>query len=163
MGRSIEQENSFLQVLLKLIPSEVIAVFVFVQGVMPGQFWPQLAGALLLVGITPLYLFLALGVKSRTQLVVSTLSIVVWIYAMGTGPLRFVRPPYYEPWHGAVLLAVWTLVPPMLLTGGAPQTEPTAPAHGKRIPKGTPIRPAARRPSASAATQSRARSAGRRG
>ncbi len=34
---------------------------------------------------------------------------------MGAGPLRFVRPPYYEPWHGAVALAVWTLVPPMFL------------------------------------------------
>lgn len=116
MGRSIEQENSFLQVLLKLIPSEVIAVFIFVQGVMPGEFWPHFIMAVALIGLTPLYLSLAAGVKSRTQLVLSTLSMVVWIYAMGTGPLRFVRPPYYEPWHGAVLLAVWTLVPPMLLT-----------------------------------------------
>ena len=116
MGRAIEQENSFLQVLLKLIPSEVIAVFVFVQGVIPGEFWPHFIVALVLVGMTPLYLSYAAGVKSRAQLLLSTLSMVVWIYAMGTGPLRFVKPPYYEPWHGAVLLAVWTLVPPMLIT-----------------------------------------------
>lgn len=127
MGRSIEQENSFLQVLLKLIPSEVIAVFIFVQGVMPGAFWPHFIVAVVLVALTPLYLSRAAGVQSRSQLVLSTASMVVWIYAMGTGPLRFVRPPYYEPWHGAVLLAVWTLVPPMLLTqrpeppGGAVQ------------------------------------------
>jgi hypothetical protein len=121
MGRSIEQENSFLQVLLKLIPSEVIAVFIFVQGVMPGLFWPHFAMAVVLVALTPMYLSLAAGVKSRAQLVLSTLSMVVWIYAMGTGPLRFVRPPYYEPWHGAVLLAVWTLVPPMLLAQKAEQ------------------------------------------
>jgi hypothetical protein len=150
-------------VLLKLIPSEVIAVFVFIQGVMPGQFWPHFVAALLLVGITPLYLSLALGVKSRTQLVVSTLSIVVWIYAMGTGPLRFVQPPYYEPWHGAVLLAVWTLVPPMLLTRGASETEPAVRPGTKRIPKGRPVRTASRRPSAAAPAQSRARSADRRG
>ncbi|HET6451098.1 MAG TPA: hypothetical protein VFI08_07285 [Spirochaetia bacterium] len=116
MGRAIEQENSFLQVLLKLIPSEVIAVFVFVQGVLPGTFWPHLVLAVVLIGLTPLYLYYAQGVKARSQLVLSTLSLVVWIYAMGTGPLRFVKPPYYEPWHGAVVLAVWTLVPPMLLT-----------------------------------------------
>jgi hypothetical protein len=42
MGRSIEQENTYLQVLLKLIPSEVIAVFVFIQGVMPTVFLPHL-------------------------------------------------------------------------------------------------------------------------
>jgi hypothetical protein len=71
----------------------------------------------MLVAITPLYLSRAMGVRSRIQLVVSTISLVVWIYAMGVGPLRFVRAPFYEPWHGAVALAVWTLVPPMLLSG----------------------------------------------
>jgi hypothetical protein len=125
MGRAIEQENSFLQVLLKLIPSEVIAVFIFVQGVMPGEFWPHFIMAVVLVALTPLYLSRAAGVQSRAQLVLSTLSMVVWIYAMGTGPLRFVHPPYYEPWHGAVLLAVWTLVPPMLLTQKADQANDT--------------------------------------
>jgi hypothetical protein len=118
MGRAIEQENSFLQVLLKLIPSEVIAVFVFIQGVMPRQLLPHLVVTLLLVAITPVYLSWAAGVRSRPQLVISTLSLVVWIYAMGMGPLRFVRPPFYEPWHGAVALAIWTLVPPMFLAYG---------------------------------------------
>ena len=142
MGRAIEQENSFLQVLLKLIPSEVIAVFIFVQGVMPGKLWPHLIMTVVLIGLTPLYLSMAAGVKSRTQLVLSTLSMMVWIYAMGTGPLRFVRPPYYEPWHGAVLLAVWTLVPPMLLTQKPDQPE------GARRPHrtATPTRSRKRRP-----------------
>ena len=116
MGRAIERENSFLQVLLKLIPSEVIAVFIFVQGVMPRVLLPHLVIALLLVCITPVYLYWAGGVRSRPQLVISTLSLLVWVYAMGVGPFRFVRPPYYEPWHGAVALAVWTLIPPMFLS-----------------------------------------------
>lgn len=119
MSRAIEGDNSFLQVLLKLIPSEVIAVFIFIQGVMPRVFLPHLFVALLLIAITPLYLARATGVRSRAQLVVSTLSLVVWIYAMGAGPLRFVHAPWYEPWHGAVALAVWTLVPPMFLAGTA--------------------------------------------
>ena len=115
MSRSIDAQNSFLQVLLKLIPSEVIAVFIFVQGVLPRNLTPHLVVTILLVAITPLYLSRAMGVHSRIQLVVSTISLVVWIYAMGVGPLRFLRAPFYEPWHGAVALAVWTLVPPMLL------------------------------------------------
>jgi hypothetical protein len=117
MSRSIDADNSFLQVLLKLIPSEVIAVFVFVQGVLPRVLTPHLVVTILLVAITPLYLSRAMGVRSRIQLVVSTVSLVVWIYAMGAGPLRFVHAPFYEPWHGAVALAVWTLVPPMFLAG----------------------------------------------
>ncbi|HUI70127.1 MAG TPA: hypothetical protein VL354_06370 [Spirochaetia bacterium] len=116
MGRTIEQENSFLQVLLKLIPSEIIAVFVFIQGVMPPAVLPHVVVAALLIAITPVYLARVSHVSSRTQLVVSTLSLVIWIYAIGIGPLRFVPRPWYEPWHGAVALAVWTLVPPIFLT-----------------------------------------------
>ena len=119
MSRAIDADNSFMQVLLKLIPSEVIAVFIFVQGVLPRHLAPHLVVTLLLVAITPLYLSRAMGVRSRAQLVVSTISLVVWIYAMGAGPLRFLRAPYYEPWHGAVALAVWTLVPPMFMAGQA--------------------------------------------
>jgi hypothetical protein len=127
VSRSIDKENSFVQVLLKLIPSEVIAVFIFVQGVMP-----RLLVALLLVAITPLYLSRAMGVRSRVQLVVSTISLVVWIYAMGAGPLRFVRAPWYEPWHGAVALAVWTLVPPMFLARKPVEGRSRRPRRAKR-------------------------------
>ena len=91
MGRTIEQENSFLQVLLKLIPSEIIAVFVFIQGVMPPAVLPHVVVAALLIAITPVYLARVSHVSSRTQLVVSTLSLVIWIYAIGIGPL--VRAP----------------------------------------------------------------------
>ena len=133
MSRSIETDrSSFLEVLLKLIPSEVIAVHVFIQGVMPRVFWPTFVVFLLLVGITPLYLYWAMGVRSRPQLVVSTLSLVVWIYALGQGPFRFMRAPWWEPWYGSVLLALWTLVPPMFLTRAEPQPAPRAPAKASK-------------------------------
>jgi hypothetical protein len=117
MSRGIESgENSFLQVLLKLIPSEVIAVFIFIQGVMPQRLWPHMIAVMVLLAITPLYLSRVMGVRSKPQLIVSTLSLAVWIYAMRGGPVQFIRPPFYEPWYGAVLLAIWTLVPPMFLS-----------------------------------------------
>jgi hypothetical protein len=116
MGRAIKREdNSFIEALLKLIPSEIIAVFIFLQGVLPERLIPHLVISLLLIGITPLYLYTAMGVRSAGQLVVSTLSMVVWIYALGQGPVRFLEAPIYEPWYGSVILAMWTLVPPMLL------------------------------------------------
>jgi hypothetical protein len=116
MGRAIKREdNSFIKALLKLIPSEIIAVFIFLQGVLPDRLVPHLVISLLLVGITPLYLYTAMGVRSRGQLAVSTLSMAVWIYALGQGPVRFLEAPLYEPWYGSVILAMWTLVPPMLL------------------------------------------------
>ncbi len=120
-----------MQTLLKLIPSEIIAVHVFIQGVMPRLLAPNLVISLLLVAITPAYLRWAMGVRSRAQLAISTVSLVVWIYALGQGPFRFMRPPWYEPWYGSVLLALWTLVPPMFLTAqGSAQPEPR-PARGR--------------------------------
>ncbi len=117
MGRTVDPEsNSYLQVLLKLIPSEVIAVFVFIQGVMPRLLAPHLIVTALLLAITPLYLSRVMGVTSRPQLVISTLSLAVWIYAIRGGPVQFIPYPWYQPWYGAVLLAIWTLIPPMVLT-----------------------------------------------
>lgn len=119
MGRAIKRSgDSFIKVLLKLIPSEIIAVFIFLQGVLPERLVPHLVVSLLLVGITPLYLYTAMGVRSAAQLAVSSVSMVVWIYALGQGPVRFLGAPFYEPWYGSVMLALWTLIPPMLLSGG---------------------------------------------
>ena len=116
MGRAIRREdNSFIKALLKLIPSEIIAVFLFLQGVIPDRMIPHLVISLLLVFMTPLYLYTAMGVRSTGQLVISTLSMIVWIYALGLGPVKFLKAPLYEAWYGSVALAIWTLIPPMLL------------------------------------------------
>jgi len=130
MGRAIKREdNSFIKAMLKLIPSEIIAVFIFLQGVLPDRLVPHLVISLLLVGITPLYLYTAMGVRSVGQLVISTLSMIVWIYALGQGPVRFLEAPFYEPWYGSVVLAIWTLIPPMLLYHG--RGEPQIPSSEK--------------------------------
>lgn len=122
MGRAIRREdNSFLTAVLKLIPSEVVAVYLFLQGVLPDRLVPHLVVAGVLVLLTPLYLRFAMGVSSAAQLVVSTLSTVIWIYALGQGPVRFLHAPLYEPWYGSAALAIWTLVPPMLLYQRRPQ------------------------------------------
>ncbi len=117
MDRTVDPEtNNYLQILLKLIPSEVIAVFVFIQGVMPHLLTPHLIVTALLLAITPLYLARVMGVTSRPQLVISTLSLAVWIYAIRGGPVQFIPYPWYQPWYGAVALAIWTLIPPMVIT-----------------------------------------------
>jgi hypothetical protein len=130
MGRAIKREdNSFIKALLKLIPSEIIAVFIFLQGVLPDRLIPHLVISLLLVALTPLYLYTAMGVRSGGQLAVSTLSMAIWIYALGQGPVRFLNAPLYEPWYGSVILAIWTLIPPMLLFRSKVQAE--IPGGGK--------------------------------
>jgi hypothetical protein len=139
MSRAINREgNSFLQVLLKLIPSEIIAVFVFVQGVLPNQLPPHLVFTAILLGLTPVYLRWGMGVRSRAQLVISTLSLAVWILAMGNGPVRFLKPPLYEPWYGSMALALWTLVPPIFMSGVRPDASRSGRSTSRHPPKAPP-------------------------
>jgi hypothetical protein len=119
VGRAIRREDGrFLTALLKLIPSEVVAVYLFVLGILPDRPVPHLVVAAVLVALTPLYLRFAMGVRSAAQLAVSCFSMLVWIFALQQGPVRFLAAPWYEPWYGSVALAIWTLVPPMFLYHG---------------------------------------------
>ena len=142
MGRAIRREDaSFLNALLKLIPSEVVAVYLFVLGILPDRLIPHLAVAAFLVALTPLYLRFAMGVRSAAQLAVSSVSMVIWIYALGQGPVRFLAPPWYEPWYGSVALALWTLIPPMFLYGGGGDGE----GQGVKPEAGSSPRPGGKR------------------
>ena len=136
MGRAIRREEGrFLTALLKLIPSEVVAVYLFVLGILPERLVPHLVVAGVLVALTPLYLRFAMGVRSAAQLAVSCISMLIWIYALQQGPVRFLAPPWYEPWYGSVALAIWTLVPPMFLyRGGGEEPVPgsSRPRAGER-------------------------------
>ncbi len=142
MSRAIRREDaSFLNALLKLIPSEVVAVYLFILGILPDRLVPHLTVAVLLVALTPLYLRFAMGVRSAAQLAVSTVSMLIWIYALGQGPVHFLAPPWYEPWYGSVALALWTLIPPMFLYRGADGGE----EEGPKAQAGADPRPGAKR------------------
>ena len=100
----------------------------------------------------------------------STLSLVVWIYALGQGPFRFMRAPWWEPWYGSVLLALWTLVPPMFLTRAEPATGAAGRAEDPHAETLTGYRAhasaaglPAERPHHAVHGPARARTAGRRG
>ncbi len=119
MARTIHRDtDSFLRAVLKLIPSELVAVFIFLQGVLPAHLLPHLLVSAALLALTPFYLRHAVGVTWRPQIVLSSVSLLVWMYAMWAGPFRFLRSPWYEPWYGSVVLAFWTLIPPMFLYRG---------------------------------------------
>jgi len=133
MSRAIRREDGrFLTALLKLIPSEVVAVYLFVLGILPPRPVPHLVVAGLLVALTPLYLRFGMGVRSASQLAVSCISMLIWIYALGQGPVRFLEAPWYEPWYGSAALAIWTLIPPMFLYRGDGSGEEQVPAPARK-------------------------------
>ena len=122
MARQVNSADSYLSRLLKYIPTEIVMVFVSVEGVLRSSFGetPErlelslwiLAGVLTF--LTPIWLWRVMGVKSFGHLLLSTISLPVWMFAIG-GP--FVFFDWYNASLGAVVLPIYTLVVP-ILTGG---------------------------------------------
>jgi len=71
-----------------------------------------LSGVLLI--LTPIWLWRVMRVKRLGHLFLSTLSLVVWMFAMG-GP--FTTFDWYHSSLGAVTLPIYTLLVP-IITGG---------------------------------------------
>ena len=107
MAREIKTNQEYLGRLLKLIPSEIIAAYMVIQGFIPVESakWGLSIVSLVLLIITPFYLKYAQKVEKNTQVFVSTVSFVIWVYAIG-GP--FVLWNIHQTWIASVLLLLWT-------------------------------------------------------
>jgi hypothetical protein len=105
-------KDGYFDRLFKYIPAELVAGYIFVLGVMK-----QItdAGELRILQwilfsvfciLTPLYLWRIQKVKKIQQHIISLLSFIVWIFALG-GP--FALYSWYNPVYGQILLPVFTL------------------------------------------------------
>jgi hypothetical protein len=140
MAREVADQNPYQDKLLKLIPTEIVGAYMFLSGVVSGG--PEAAAAttstlddnlifvvfFALLALTPLYLWRVSNVQNVVQIIVTTISYVVWVYTLG-GP--FSVWGVYSPAAGSVFLVIWTLAMPLLVPASpqAPQL-PTAPAAG---------------------------------
>ena len=97
--------------LLKLIPTEVVAMYVFLDGVLrsapagvpaPALRWLVFTA---LLCATWLYLNRVEKVSKKHQLALSTVAFAVWVFSLG-GP--FVAFRWYSPIYGALLLPLYT-------------------------------------------------------
>jgi len=123
MAREITTENDFKDKLVKLIPTEIVGAYMVLAGMLGfgAEKLPDDRMAHLLIKIvfvillvlTPLYLWRVSGVKRALQLVVSTISFAVWVYTLG-GPFR--SWDIYYPMIASVALVIWSLIPPILIT-----------------------------------------------
>jgi len=110
--------DEYLSKVLKLIPAEVVSLYIALAGiiVVGGQavngealFW--FIFVVCLIG-TPLYLMKITKVGDLLQLGISTIAFVVWVFALG-GP--FATLTWYQPIYGALLLPIFTFFVPMIL------------------------------------------------
>lgn len=115
--------DTYLSRLVKYIPAEVAAAYLFLKGLIPPDaprwaWWIVLGGLLLL---TAWYTFWAThqpGLpRARTQIIISTVAFAVWAFAIG-GPyfeaIEWYKEYYYLP---GIVLALYTLavarIPPL--------------------------------------------------
>jgi hypothetical protein len=115
MARQIKDVQTYQDRLLKLIPSEIIGAYLFLQGVIPNEHgkWGTSIVVLVLCIMTPLYLNRVQKVNKMNQLLVTTISFLVWVYSFG-GPFAFWG--IYQAWLGSVILVLWTMTVPLVFT-----------------------------------------------
>ncbi len=105
------KQDSYLERLFKYIPSEIIFLFVTCEKIILSQakiplnlYWFI---TLFCFVATPLYLFFTVKVRKISQIIISTLSFGVWVFALG-GPFNFYH--WYKPLYGAITLPIFTFL-----------------------------------------------------
>lgn len=111
--------DSFVDKLLKLIPAEVVAVWVTVRGILAAAQsapeWLQWISFGAILALTPIYLQRVAGVTKPAQVWVTTGAFIVWAYSLGGVPFGSMGAPLYLPIYGAVLLPIYTFAIPVIL------------------------------------------------
>lgn len=123
MTRTINRADDYLSRVLKHIPSEIVMAYIAIEGVLRSSYNPNVwaerqtllkllwAVTAVLTILTPFWLWRVMRVRRRTQIFISTLSVPVWLFALG-GP--FALLDWYEPAFGAIVLPLYTLIVPII-------------------------------------------------
>jgi hypothetical protein len=132
VSRQINQTQPYQDKLVKLIPTEIVGAYMVLAGMIgfgptPTRAVPialrpipepVLKSALIqivffaLLVMTPLYLWKVSKVHQFTQIVLTTISFVIWVYTLG-GP--FVVWGAFYPLVGSVVLVLWSLAIPLFV------------------------------------------------
>lgn len=133
MAREIKSEDEFKNRILKLIPSEIIATYSFVRGVIPESESVSSRGRTLL-GVTVLLAIFTIptlrnlyNVRNAKQIVLSVASFVVWVVSIGDVVSQLV--PGYRSWIGAMVLALWSFAAAVMASNYV-VAAPAAPGAG---------------------------------
>jgi len=130
MAREVNTTQPYSDKLVKLIPSEIIGAYMVLSNIlgytagMQASVTPsdvtesdmkpvllQIVFFVLLI-LTPVYLKKISRVNNLTQLIVTTVSFVIWVYTLG-GP--FIVWGIYYSIIGSVVLVLWSVIIPLFV------------------------------------------------
>ena len=113
MAREIKTNQDYKNKLLKLIPSEIVAAYVVIEGIIPDdrKLIGTLAVSLVLLILIPLYLKKIYKVQRFGQHIFVMIAFIIWIYTLG-GPFKLWN--LWEAWIGSAVLILYTLLIPLV-------------------------------------------------
>lgn len=117
MAREVKVDQDYKSKLLKLIPSEIVAAYLVIEGIIPDErkYIGTLALSLILLILVPLYLKQVYNVRRFGQHVFVMIAFMIWIYSLG-GPFKYWN--VWEAWIGSSLLILYTLTIPLFYRPG---------------------------------------------
>lgn len=112
MAREIKFGDSYLDKLLKLIPSEIVAGYIAIYGITQSHAKAEtilLVSSIALLILIPFILRFLQNVTKWGQIVFSIIAFVIWIYSLG-GP--FEHYGIHDPVIGSVIIIFYTFLIP---------------------------------------------------
>lgn len=127
MSRSIDSQTTYIGRVSRLIPAEVVAAHLTIQGLVFNQISIRdiaiEVSAVVLLVLLPFYL-LRLGVTTKKQIILTMGSFIAWVLAVS---LPIHQRSGLDPLWGSIILILWTVVIPVL---AAPTNRPRAGGRG---------------------------------
>ena len=118
--------DDFKDRLVKLIPSEIVTAYVTIQGLIAGASATQgdiesknhllWIVVILLLIMTPIYLYYVSEVRKWIQIIYTTFAFFIWVLVIG-GPTIEIMPPYSTQFIGSIILIFYTLFIPLIYKG----------------------------------------------
>lgn len=113
MSRKIESSSTFEEKLVKLIPIEIIGAYVAIQNLVIGRIRPEIGlgvSAAFLTALIPFYLRRFQSVESKSQIIVSMISFIIWSFSISV--IHF-SDMIINPAWASILIILWTVTVPL--------------------------------------------------
>ncbi len=109
--------DDYLTKILKYIPAEVVALYITLYNIanaakteIPFELITWIIFAIGIIG-TVLYLIRVAKVSDWSQILISSIAFVAWVFALGA-PFSFLS--WYQPVYGALVLPIYTFFIPII-------------------------------------------------
>lgn len=122
--KNLPKAENYQSLVLKLIPTEVVAAYIFISGLIPFEnsgsgdnkykILQWIIFGLLFI-INPLYLRFASSVTNKKQIIVCTIGFAVWAFSLGNPFMTIGGNLDFSRLIGSIVLALYTLIVPMFL------------------------------------------------